>query len=44
MNTLKRRKIQVTDWEKFLQSTYNEGLVFTMFNELLRLNSRKANT
>ena len=44
MNTLKRRKIQVTDWEKFLQSTYNEELVFTMFNELLKLNSKKANT
>ena len=44
MNTLKRIKIQVTDWEKFLQSTYNEGLVFTMSNELLKLNSKKANT
>ena len=44
MNTLKRRKIQVTDWETFLQSTYNEELVFTMFSELLKLNNRKANT
>ena len=43
-NSVKRIRIQVTDWETFLQSTYNEGLVFTMFSELLKLNNRKANT